>query len=257
MLSFIDAVNKVGKKIDIHKTGVYKDIVKNKIVFKNKGLDICIRNEFDLFQYDLMLNSLLNFVYIENNIEIFLNMNLDILNIVNYVEKQRLFDHDASIFLKDIKYFVDEKSGVKIYIPIFDDLINYKYIHEYQAILLKKYRVIVNDCHLSLDTPVKLYGLNVYRSDFSSLQIVYEDFRHICMYFDDLKTIYIFDKKKCILLNKMIICDDDCSKDIDLNVVKDIAQCLEDYRYNDCLDLMYNHQYVNILSYNSINSRLK
>ncbi len=256
-MGFIESVNKIGVNINIEQTSLFKNIMEYKKVFKNKGLDVQIKNEFDLFIYDVIYRSLLNFVHIENNIEIFLNMNLDILNIVNYVEKQRLFDHDAKMFLKDIPCFYDENSKTMIYIPIFDPLINYKYINEYQAILLKKYRLIVNEKNLKADTPYNLYGLKIFRTDFSSLKICYEDFRHICMYSDDLKTIYIFDKKRKLLLNKMVVCDKYFNEHVDFNIICDIADCLENYHYQDCLDIMYKNHYITINSYNSVNKRLK
>ena len=256
-MGFIESVNKIGVKIQVEDTPLYKDILSSKAIFKNKGLDIVIKDEFDLFQYEVVYRSLLNFVHIENNIEIFTNMNLDILNIVSYVEKQRLFNHDANIFLKDIPCFYHIDSKTLIYIPIFEPIINHKYINEYQAILLKKYRLIVNEKNLKVTTPIDLYGLNIFRTHFTSLHITYEDYRHICLYSDDLKTIYIFDKKRRLLLNKMIVCDKYYKGHIDINEIMKMNECIENYEYQKCLDIMYANHYITINSYNSVNKRLK
>ena len=79
---------------------------------------------------------------------------------------------------------------------------------------------------------------DIFETNFSSLENVYEDERHVCLSYDQLKTIYIYRKDNKELLNKVIILDQECQATPDIADVKKIADYIETYQYNQCLDLL-------------------
>ena len=59
-MGFIETLNKFGDKISIQKTDLYKHIENVKSSIEAKGLKVKIKNEFELFQYEIIYNGLLD-----------------------------------------------------------------------------------------------------------------------------------------------------------------------------------------------------
>lgn len=237
-MGFIETLNKFGEKITVSKTELYKKIEEVKSLLEEKGLKVKIKNEFDLFDFEILYNGLLAQNRIENTYDIFLSQHYDLLDYLNYEEKRKMFNNDIQSTLKEFPHFYDEKSDTEIYIPYLEPFVNKRYTDDYQLLLLKQHREYLNHYKVSQDTPVKLYGYGIYLTDFSSLENVYEDDRHLCLYFDPLKTIYIYKKDDGQLLNHVIIKDQHSDADIHIEDVKTIAYQIETYLYKECLDFM-------------------
>ena len=58
-MGFIDTLNKYGKKISIQKTEIYTKIEESKISLEAMGLNLKMKNEFDLFDYEVIYNGML------------------------------------------------------------------------------------------------------------------------------------------------------------------------------------------------------
>jgi len=243
-MGFIENLNKYGKKIDIEKTQLYKNIEKFKSVLEGMGLSFCIKNDYDLFEYEIIYNGLLNQNYIENTYQAFLNQNYDLLDYLIYEEKQRLFNNEIVTFLNDAPHFYDKESQTNIYIPYFEPFINKRFTTDYQMFMLKQHGDYIKNYHVEKDMPFCMYGKIVFQSSFSSLENVYEDERHLCLYYDHLKILYIYKKYDLQLINKLIIVDESCDKDITLEDIKIIAYDIENYLYKDCLEYMYEKQLI-------------
>ena len=197
-MGFIETLNKFGDKIPVQKTDLYERIEEVKYFIETKGLKVKIKNEFDLFQYEIIYKGLLTQNRIENTYEMFLAQHYDLLDYLNYDEKRKMFNNDIQPILKEFPHFYDEKS----------------------------------------ETAVQLYGADIYRTDFSSLQNVYEDERHLCFYFDPLKIIYIYKKEDGQLLNHVMIKDKASQGFVDIEDVRKIAYYIETYLYQECLEFM-------------------
>ena len=237
-MGFIELLNKCGDRISIEKTSLYQDIKEVKTSLEVLGLDVKIKDEFDLFHYEIIYRGMLTQNMIENAYEVFLNQNYDLLDYLKYDEKQRMFNNDLQSLLKDVPCFIDHDSNVPIYIPYLEAFINKRYVNDYQMLLLKQHRDYIRSFSVNVNTPVELYGKHIYFTDFSSLEVVYEDHRHICFYFDQLKKIYIYSKEIKELLNSLIIQDMKSHANMTLDLVKKIIYDIENYHYKECLELL-------------------
>lgn len=235
-MGFIESLNKCGEKIPLQKTKIYLDIQEEKLSLEALGLSLKIKSDFDLFEYEIIYHGLKTQNYIENAYEIFLNQNYDLLDYLNYDEKQKMFNNDISSFLNQAPCFI--KDDVKIYIPFFESFLNKRYTQDFQMLMLKQHREYIKNLKIQQNTPIQMYGIQIFRTNFTSLKNVYEDDRHICLYYDALKKIYIFKKEDSTLLNTMIIQDHSYQGEISLDTVKKIAYDIENYLYRECLELL-------------------
>ncbi len=256
-MGFIEKINKYGNKISITKTHIYQKIEEAKLPLEAMGLDMKIKNEFDLFDYEMIYKGMLAQNHIENTYEMFLSQHYDLMAYLNYDEKRKMFNNDIAPILKQYPHFLDEESQTDIYIPYLEAFVNHRYTNDYQLMMLKQHKEYVKNYKINQKTPVHLYGKKIYQTQFSSLENVYEDERHICFYYDELKTIYIFRKDNEELLNKMIVQDASSQGDVDLEDVKLIAYDIENYLYKECLDLMREKNYICEKTYKKVLKKYK
>lgn len=256
-MGFIESLNKIGVHIPLSQTQLYQDIENHRSFLEKMGLSSKIKTDFDLFSYEIIYRGLLTKNKIENIYEAFLNQHYDLLDYLNYDEKQKMFNNDIADVLKEAPHFVDSQSQVTIYIPYLEPFVNQRYTHDYQMLLLKQHREYIQNFQVNLQTPIDMYGYHIFRTAFTSLQNVYEDQRHICLYFDPLKTIYIFKKDNHELMNKVIIQDEYAHKDAHLEDVKKIADAIENYQYRDCLEILKDLEYISLKNYKKIIKKYK
>ncbi len=251
-MGFIEKLNKYGHKITIQQTQIYKKIMDAKVPLEVMGLDVKIKNEFDLFEFEVIYKGMVIQNNIENAYEIFHNQNYDLLDYLNYEEKQKMFNNDLAVLLKDAPSFYDEVSQTQIYIPYLEPFMNKRYINDYQILLLKQHRDYIKNYKVTQKTAAEIYGSSLYRTHFTSLENVYEDERHLCMYYDELKSIYIFKKDTHELLNKVILLDHESSLEIDRDIVKEVAYNIENYLYKECLELLRDKEYIGERTYKKV-----
>ncbi len=251
-MGFIEKMNKYGKKISVSQTEIYQKMEKAKLSLENLGLNFKFKDEFDLFQYEVIYNGMVTQNNIENAYEIFLNQNYDLLDYLNYDEKQKMFNNDIIPILERSPSFFDEESQTRIYIPYLEPFVNKRYINDYQIMMLKQHRDYMKNYQVTENKAVELYGKRIFCTQFSSLENVFEDQRHICLYYDDLKTIYIFSKETQSLLNKMVVLDHSSDAQINIEDVKMITYYIENYLYKDCLELLKEKNYICDKTYKKI-----
>lgn len=250
-MGFIETINKHCQKISIENTHIYKEIMNAKPHLEAMGSKVKMKNEFDLFDYEVLYNGMLAQNRIENTYEVFLNQHYDLLDYLSYEEKRKMFNNDLKIALKNFPSFVNDEQ-IQIYIPYLEPFINQRYLNDYQILLLKQHRDYIKKYKVNHRTPIELYGLDIYRTDFSSLQNVYEDQRHLCYYYDPLKTIYIFKKENFELLNHMMIVDHPITEEIAIEDVKTIANNIETYLYRECLEFMKEKNFITDKTYKKV-----
>lgn len=256
-MGFIETINKYAYKIPLSQCEVYKEIEKAKSSLEAMGLPVKIKNEFDLFDYEVIYKGMLTQNRIENTYEMFLNQHYDLLDYLNYEEKRKMFNNDIAPILKSAPHFYDEASQSEIYIPYLEDFVNQRYSDDYQLMMLKQHHDYVKNYKITLNQPDQLYHQDMYATDFSSLVNVYEDERHICYYYDALKTIYIFKKGTRDLLNHMVLGDHCIDEPLDREVVKEIIYDIESYLYKECIELMKNENLISEKTYKKIMKKYK
>ncbi|MCD7949130.1 MAG: hypothetical protein LUG12_02555 [Erysipelotrichaceae bacterium] len=257
-MGFIEYLSRFGEKIPVNKIELYHQIMEHENQLKAIGLNMKIKKDFDLFEYEIILNGLITQNKIENSYEMFLNEHYDLLDYLNYDEKQKMFNTDIKDILESSPHFTDQTSKVTIYIPYLEPFVNKRYTNDYQILQLKQHRDYVRNFKVNHDSPEKMYGLFIYHTDFTSLKNVYEDERHIDMYYDPLKSLYIFKKDTRKLLNKVILLDEKCAHTtIDIDDVKNIAAYLEEYKYQECLSLMFEKNMICEKTYHKILKKYK
>ena len=111
--------------------------------------------------------------------------------------------------LESAPFIYDEQAQTKIYLPYYEPFLNKRYTEDYQILLLKQHREHIKNIKFNQNTPNELYSVNYLKTNFLPTEIVYEDERHICFYFDDMKTVYIYNTDNQKQINKVIVCDKD------------------------------------------------
>ena len=151
-MGFIESVNKIGVHIPLSQTQLYQDIENHRSFLEKMGLSSKIKTDFDLFSYEIIYRGLLTKNKIENIYEAFLNQHYDLLDYLNYDEKQKMFNNDIADVLKEAPHFVDSQSQVTIYIPYLEPFVNQRYTHDYQMLLLKQHREYIQNFQVNLQT---------------------------------------------------------------------------------------------------------
>ena len=252
-MDFVRLLNKYNLKIAINKTSLFKDIDQVKSLIEDLGLKVKIKTECDLFAFEVIYRGVLSQNHIENAYQLFMNKNYDLLNYLNYDEKQRLFNNDLEDYLNQAPCF--EIDGQKIYIPYYEPFVNQRYTQDYQILMLKQHQEYLKTYRITLDTPVQLYGYGLYRTSLSSLTTVYENDEMIAMYYDALQSAFMFDKEKKTLIYRLCLFDH-CVDNIDSEDIKTFMSLLMDEHYQDCLDFMKNNEWISEKIYKKVLKKL-
>ena len=256
-MGFIEILNKYAYKIPVNQSDLYKNIMQNKELFGRYHVSLKIKDEFSLIEHEILYRSLLNMKSVEDAYDVFIFDNYDILAYMKYDEKVRMFNADLNHVLINLPKFYDDKSDMDIYLPMYDSLLNKRIIENYEMMQLKHHKEYLNNLRFNMKTILELYGENVYLSEFSPLQNVYEDERHICVYFDALKKLYVIKKDGKTILNEIVLCDHFIDYSIEFEDVCCIAEMIENYRYNECLEYMFNKKLINEKTYKKIMKKYK
>ena len=256
-MGFIETLNKYCRKTALNKTNLYKRIEEEKKNLESNSFKVKIKDEFDMFDIELILNGFVTKNKIDQAYQMFLNENYDILNYLNYEEKRRMFNKDLEKVLNEVPSFYDEKSETQIYIPFLEPFVNRRYTQDYAVLMLKQHHDYVEGYEAHIHSATELYGNGIYRTDFSSLKVVYEDDRHICFYFEELYSVYIFKKDTLQFLNKVCFVDDKCKKEVKIEEVEKIIFMIESYQYMDCLDYLKENEFISEKIYKKIYKKYK
>ena len=206
-MGFLEVLNKHAYKINMNQCSSYKMIIQEKALFDRYRVNVKIKNEFDLVRYEILYRGLFNMKQIEDAYDKFVFDNYDILSYLNYDEKVRMFNADLKDVLSSMPMFYDEANDINIYMPIYDSSLNHKIVNNYELLQLKHHKEYINSLKIDVNTPIELYGEKLYLTDFSPLKNVYEDERHICIYFDTFKKMYIIKKDTKTILNEIVFVD--------------------------------------------------
>lgn len=256
-MGFIESLTKQCKKMPLNKTKLYLEVEEEKNDLIANGFKVKIKNEFDLFEFELIFRGFLTKKKIDEAYLSFLNKNYDVLEYLNYEEKRKMFNYDIKEILDEAPCFYDKTSQVMIYIPFLEPFINKRYTEDYAILMLKQHYDYVKGYQGHVYDVTKLYGKDIYLTSFSSLDVVYEDQRHICFYFDQLCKVYIYSKESLKLLNQLCFVDETYQGLVDREEVREITKMIENYQYKECLDYLKEKSFIGEKTYKKIYRKYK
>lgn len=256
-MGFIEVLNKHAYKIAYNHSNIYKQIAASKELFDQFHVNVKIKNEFDLVDYVILYRSLCNMKSIQDAYDAFVFHNYDMISYLKYDEKVRMFNADLKNVLVSLPKFYDQKNDYEIYLPVYEFLLNQRIIENYEMMQLKQHKEYFNSLKIDAKTAFSIYGEELYLSEFSPLIKVYEDERHICVYFDEIKKIYIIKKDTKTILNEIMISDHYIDYSLSIDDVVTIIQFIENYQYNECLEFLYKNQFINDKTYTKIKKKYK
>lgn len=189
-------LKKLHKKLD---TNVEKDFALKKHIqemdalFKKEGLTFDEKDKLVYFKKEIAYQGIQNKKAIEQAyLEGYTKMH-DYFDSLEYSEKQRLMNVENEAIYTSLPKF--EWDAQSIYIPFFDVKLNAIYEKETVLFSLKQYRSLFQNYKESVQE--NLYGLEVYKSSFSSFDFVYGYPTKYALYSQNLGRLYF-------------VCDDVC-----------------------------------------------
>lgn len=243
-MSVIDKINKRVKAINYKKSQIYRHILKNDELLDEVDVDSRPSDEIDLFYLEVLINALLNRKAIIDAFDEFkCEDGGDMYDMLEYGERQRLFNQDIKPLLERLPHF-KTKAGDSIYIPCFNPEINTWYRNDIQRVFLSRHKNIIEEQEIFLDTPETIYGMSIFKTDFSSLLNVYETKEVIVYYSIEFTTLYFFDRASKRFLYALRVADEKTTEKItgkDLQVLAIL--CVEE-NYVDLLDYMVGRTFI-------------
>ena len=256
-MGFIEILNKFAYKVPVNQSGSYRLLMNEKELFDRYHVLLKIKDEMSLINYEILYRSILNMKKVEDAYDIFMFDNYDMLPYLKYDEKVRMFNTDLKEVLLTLPKFYDEVNQQDIYFPMYEVFLNQRIVNQYELMQLKQHKEYLNNLRFNIKTVLDLYGEKIYLSDFSSLKNVYEDERHICLYYDNLKKLYIIKKDTKTILNEVVLCDHLIDEYLNIQDICCIAELIENYKYNECLDYLFDKKMINEKTYMKIKKKYK
>lgn len=215
-------------EIKLNKTGLYQFVEAGSKEIIDQGFSYKVKNPQDLFAYEVILNGIRNKDVIDECYNQFAAMNYDIFEYVTYKERQNMFNLDLKKTIASLPSFQDLNSHEMIYIPFLEPFINKYYAFDYQLITLKQHQIYIEEYPRTIKNMFDLYGLQIYNSHFSSLQLIGQDDEYYYFYHSDFKTVFQFDHNG-IVIDEIPLIDKYTKEYPDLELIKEglalLANC--------------------------------
>ncbi len=256
-MGFIESLNKYGKSISLNKTRLYHFCEENKGLLDAKGISNKMKKEIDLFELEVLIHSLLAQKAFDDAYDLFTSGHYDMLDYISYEEKRLMFNNDIKPLLESLPHFLDQESQKEIYLPAFEPFVNEWFTDDYQIMLLRQHRDYLKNSHFNISTPRVLYGIEIFKTDFSRLETVFEDERHIDLYCDELKTVFIYLKEDFSLLNKVIVMDEKGYAVPQIEDIKELMPLIEEYKYEEALNMLHDKHFIIDKTYNKLLKKCK
>ena len=123
-------------------------------------------------------------------------------------------------------------------------------------VTLKQHTQYINDFSKEVDIFIKLYGMQPYNSDFSSLQLVGRDHENEYLYHDDFKVVYQFNNNK--IVNELCLVDKYTKKYPNLQNIKNVVdKIINQENDENILEYLYEHELIGEKTHKRIKRKLK
>lgn len=198
------------KEITARKVAMEAAFKEDKLTYQNK-------DEFDYYRNEIIYQGMHNKKVIEDAYFQGMVKMQDYFEHLDFKEKKRMMNYEIDECLKDLIHFNYEDT--QIYIPFFDEKMNRIYKNEMVLFDLKQYHRIVKD-YLDLFNP-DYYGLNVYHSAFSCLDVIgqYED--KVTMFDAYTKRLFLLKGRQLQEYITLSNVNDECLRDLSLALFYD------------------------------------
>lgn len=243
-------LKKYGYELAVNKSELYKKLISYKDIFKAEGFDFHIKSIEDLIKYEIIFNGIQNKNRIDNLYYQFYQETQDVLQYLNYEEKQKIFNGELEEVLKTLKHFNE------IYIPYLEPFINERYCHNYMMLILKQHQLYIRKYPRTLDQPFHLYGYKPMIASFSSCQALGQDDDYYYFYHDEFKRILIFCKNEYRLFDEIYLCDKYGREAVNIDQVYHLVElfCHDKEAF---LQELFNIGYIKEKTYKKIKKKLK
>ena len=103
---------------------------------------------------------------------------------------------------------------------------------------LKQHAEKIKNMAINPHTPLDLYGINMFNTNFSSLEKVYDQDGFLAYFFKDQDMIFILEKASLDLVNRIYLSMPKVESKIEIEDVKTLCAFFMDEKNKDVLDYM-------------------
>lgn len=255
-MKVLELLYKYRYEIKLNKTSLFHFVNEGSKEIENEGFNYKVKKPWDLFAYEVILKGIRAKKMIDECYNKFVTDNYDLFEHINYEQKQKIFLHDMKKVTASLTNFKDDNSGEIIYIPYLEPFINKYYVNDYLLVTLKHHISYIKKYPKDIDIFIKLFGMQAYNSDFSSLQLAGQDKENDYLYHDDFKVVYQFNNSK--LINEICLIDKYTKEYPDLKLIKDvIAKIIKQESSEQILEFLYEHKFIGEKTHKKIIKKLK
>lgn len=236
-------LNKYGFNPNIKQLEKYNLITRHLKTLNTAGINIKIKDEYDL-QYALVYyHSLLNKERLAQIYQHLLNDCHGLWEYMDYHQRQVLISGELELILNEIPHFYFQEN--LILMPFFDFEINQRYIQDYQSLFLKQNKYLLEDFRSEICSPMETYGEICLLYGFSDFQMIARIKELSYFYLEDYKAIYIFNHHTNIFALKIIIVSKDIKKEnAPMIELEHIVNLMASNDASGLVDFLFEHLYI-------------
>ncbi len=239
-----DKLNKKRAHINEKKTHVYRLIKSHEDLLDDVDVDCRANSLIDFYYLEVLVNALNNRKQILDAYDRFTCQDGGDLDMhLAYGERQRLFNQDLKPLLEEMPHF-KTKTGDSIYIPCFKPEINIWYETDVQRVFLNKHKAIIDAQMIYLDTPEDIYGLSIFKTDFSSLIPVLETETQMTFYSIEFNTMFLFDRESKRCIDHLIVKEDKNEEKVNGKDLQIVAAYMLQEQLDPLLDYLYKRTFL-------------
>ncbi|HNY74825.1 MAG TPA: hypothetical protein PKH35_04395, partial [Bacilli bacterium] len=146
-------------------------------------------SDFDIIRANIIIRSLQNKKAIEAAVR-FAVSNNDVIKREKDMAFFRTFIREKII---DLPFATDQKK--RLYVPLFNRVINSIYSEEFEKLLLSPYDKLVDEFETLVVDPFEIYNFSLFDSLFTQFVKVYSDDDIMAVFHYDFQAIYFIDKQ--------------------------------------------------------------
>jgi len=189
-----------------------------------------IDNIFDIIKANIIIKSIINKEKIEKNIEreFFINKNFNSLEVIK---------KNITSFYDNLP-FLELENKQKIFVPFFNESINYIYQNNYELIEEEPYNLLKKKYSIFIIDPFEIYKDKLFDSDFTNLIRINENDSSIAFFHYSLNTIF-FISKQGYLDNFLVLFDKYLKNPNKSKIIERVKNSVSFYYKNNHQNFLY------------------
>ncbi|WP_455684548.1 hypothetical protein [Thomasclavelia sp.] len=255
-MKILELLHKYRYKTKLNQTELFDFVNSGSKEIIEEGFCYKVKYPWDLFAYEVILKGIRAKKTIDQCYNSFLADNYDLFDHISYKQRQNIFLNEIKEVSEKLVSFKDCNSGEIIYIPFLEPFLNKYYLNDYLLITLKHHLIYIKEFSKDIDIFAKLYDMQPYNSDFSTLKSVGKDSENEYLYHDEFKVVYQFNNNK--IVNEICLIDKYTKEYPDLNIIKCVmSKIINQDSEGDILEYLYEHKFIGDKTYKKIKKKLK